>query len=234
MWDGLNTSVNNTSFRNYMYGNNVYLMDTITSENCAYLIGDLSTFIQNEQNRDIGEINFYINSSGGEVYTALAIIGLMNLARAYDFKVSTWVFGWAASAASLIATQGDYRVISKYSRHFLHFGTITDITCKYSEIEKTCQQNLEYANSLHELYISASHGRLNSKLLHELESDERGYVLANKCVEYGLADVILENDLAAKQNYELAKALFDKEYQKSLKPTNTRRKEVKKDNEKIQ
>ena len=79
MWDGLNTSVNNTSFRNYMYGNNVYLMDTITSENCAYLIGDLSTFIQNEQNRDISEINFYINSSGGEVYTALAIIGLMIL-----------------------------------------------------------------------------------------------------------------------------------------------------------
>ena len=91
MWDGLNTSVNNTSFRNYMYGNNVYLMDTITSENCAYLIGDLSTFIQNEQNRDISEINFYINSSGGEVYTALAIIGLMNLARAYDFKVFTSV-----------------------------------------------------------------------------------------------------------------------------------------------
>lgn len=214
MWDGLNSSITHDSFRNYMYGNNVYILDTIESANCAYLIGDLTSFIQNPNNQIHKNINFYINSNGGDVYTTLALIGIMNLARIHGYIINTWVFGWAASAASLLASQGDQRMISMYSKHFLHFGTIVDYTYKYSEIEKTYKQNLEYVDIIHNLYITASRGKLTSKLLHNLESDERGYVLADSCIEYGLADLIIEEDLSAKEKYAEALEKFNATYNK--------------------
>ena len=96
-----------------MYGDKIFILDEINSENCAFLIGDLTTFVLNEQNQG-KSLSIIINSPGGEALTLFTILGLLNTARLHDITISTFVLGTAASAASLFAACGDKRYISKY------------------------------------------------------------------------------------------------------------------------
>ena len=153
MWTGNTDIITNQTPRNYMFGEKVFILDEITSENCAFLIGDLSTFVFAEENRG-KNLSFFINSPGGETYTMMSIIGLINIAKLYDIEVTTFVLGTAASAASMIAIQGDRRFMTNVSRHLVHFGSIWDVTTKNSEIEKIYEQNKEYADNLDNLYLT--------------------------------------------------------------------------------
>ena len=122
-WDGNNMSLSKDSPRNYMYKNTVYLLDEISDKSCAYLIGDLHEFVTNPQNFDT-PLNFIINSPGGDVYVMMTILGLINIAKLNRIQVNTFIMGIAASAASVIAVQGDTRRITRISRHFIHFGSM--------------------------------------------------------------------------------------------------------------
>lgn len=226
MWTGSTDILTNQSPRNYMFGEKVFLLDEINEENCAYLIGDLSTFVLNEDNFGKALI-FIINSPGGSVYTMMTIIGLINIAKLNNITVSTFVLGWAASAASMIAVQGDNRFMSHISRHLIHFGCIWDMTTKHSEIEKTYIQNKEYANNLRNLYLSTSKGKLSPKTLEELQSDERGYLNAEDCLKYGLCDKILEYDLFERYRLEEEQEEKEKEFESYFKMKSKKEKERK-------
>lgn len=200
----------NTS-RNYMIDNKIFILDEINSINCAALIGDLTTFIFNEQNAN-KKIMIIINSPGGEVDVLFTILGLLNIARLSNIEIYTFILGKACSAASILAVQGDYRYMSKLSKHFIHFGSIYDVTQKRSEIEKIYNQNKEYVNMIDELYLSKSNNKLDKELLSKIQSDERGYLNANQCLKYGLCDAIVENDLLLKLKYEEDQVKFEKEF----------------------
>ena len=216
MWSGNSDNILQQVPRNYMFGDKVFIYDVITSENMAHLIGDLSTFILNVENFG-RKLSFFINSSGGDVSVMMNVIGLMNIARLNNIEIDTYVLGYAASAASLIAVNGTCRIMSKLARHHLHFGTIFDITTKQSEIEKICNQNTEYAENMKNLYLTACNGKLSREVLDKLEEDERGILSAKQCLKYGLCDVIVEDELEIKFNEECARIKFEEEYKKHLK-----------------
>lgn len=213
MWSGSSDNILQQVPRNYMYNEQVFILDEITTENCAYLIGDLTTFIMNPANYG-KKLSFIINSPGGDVSVMMNIIGLINLAKINDMDVVTFVLGSAGSAASLIAVHGTERIISRIARHFVHFGTIFNITTKYSEIKKICDQNEEYAENMKSLYLEACGGKLPLDVLEKLESDERGYLNAQQCIKYGLADYILEETLDVKNNEEHERFEFEKLFKK--------------------
>lgn len=223
MWTGNNDSIGINASKNYMYNNKVFILDEITHNNCAYLIGDLTEFIFNEANHG-KKLIFMINSPGGEVYTAMNLIGLINLAKLYDIEIVTIVLGYAGSAASMLAIQGNTRFIGQQAKHFVHFGSIFDVTSKHSEIEKIYLQNKEYAENMISLYQEACDGKLSRDILLKLQSDERGYVNAEACLKYGLADIVVENELAKKfflddkhHEYEKGFSNFIKSKQTKLK-----------------
>lgn len=226
-WNGNNDSIIPSSSRNYMYGNKVFILDEITADNCAYLIGDLTNFVFAPENND-KNIMFIINSPGGDSYVMMNIIGLINVAKLNNIEVYTFVLGMAGSAASLIATQGDVRYMSDISRHFVHFGAIFDITTKHSEIEKTYSQNKEYADNLTELYLKACGGKLSREKLLEIQSDERGYLNAKECIKYGLVDTIIEEDLKEKVEDETLHQEFYKNYDNFIKAQKSKDKPIKK------
>ncbi len=209
-WNG-NSESNQAVYKNYMYTNKVFLLDEITHTNCAFLIGDLTQFVGEKENQ-VKRLNFFINSPGGDVNTMMTILGLMNLARLNDIFITTYVLGLAGSAASIIASQGDYRFMSDISRHFIHFGSIFDVTSKHSEIEKAYQQNKDYAEKMQDLYIQSCKGKMSRELLLTLQSDERGYLNAKQCLRYGLCDVIIEDELAAKRKAEAKGQELEKEF----------------------
>ena len=215
MWDGNNMSLTKDSPRNYMYKNTVYLLDEISDLSCAYLIGDLYDFVTDKRNFDT-PLNFIINSPGGDVYTMMTILGLINIAKVNGIQINTFVMGVAASAASVIAIQGDVRKITRVSRHFVHFGAMWSLTERHSEIEKIYEQTKDYAERIDNLYLEACPG-LTPEKLRNLQLDERGYLNAEQCVEYGLCDSIIEDDLAyMKSVHEKAEGFEDlfEDYQK--------------------
>lgn len=215
MWTGNSDNILQQVPRNYMYGDKVFLFEEISTDTCAYLIGDLTSFIMNPENQG-KKLTFMINSPGGDTTVMMNIIGLINLAKIYDIEIITFVLGNAASAASLIAVQGTQRIMSKVATHFVHFGSIVSITTKQSEIEKTYFQNIEYAENIKNLYLEACNGKLTRDKLEKLQSDERGYVNAKDCVKYGLADYILENDLAEKNLNDKERLEFEKLFEKHM------------------
>lgn len=215
MWSGNTDLLTNQTSKNYMYNDKVYILDEITSDNCAYLIGDLSTFIFDEQNRG-KPLTFFINSPGGETYVMMSIIGLMNIAKLYDIEITTFVLGTAASAASMIAVQGDKRFMTNISQHLVHFGSIYNVTSLHSEIEKIYEQNKEYADNLDNLYLSACKGKLTKAVLDKLKRDERGYLNAEDCVKYGFCDSIIEDELSQKRLYEAQREVFDRGFAQKL------------------
>lgn len=193
-WDGNNMSLTKDSPRNYMYKNTVYLLDEISDTSCAYLIGDLHDYVTDKRNFET-PLNFIINSPGGDVYTMMTILGLINIAKLNGIQINTFVMGVAASAASVIAIQGDVRKITKVSRHFVHFGAMWSLTERHSEIEKIYEQTKDYAERIDNLYLEACPG-LTPEKLRNLQLDERGYLNAEQCIEYGLCDSIIEDDLS--------------------------------------
>ena len=140
--------------------------------------------------------------------------------------------GEAASAASLIAAAGDIRCMTKYSKHMLHFGTIVDVTQKYSEMEKIYKQNKAYADSVRDLYYEMTNNKLTPKKLEELEIDERGYVTANDCLKYGLCDCILEDELETKLAQDSLRDEFENSFEDFIKNKNKRLKPKKNKNSK--
>lgn len=226
MWTGNNDSVGIHTSKNYMYNNKIFILDEINHDNCAYLIGDLTDFVLDENNRG-KKLVFVINSPGGEVYTAMNLIGLINLAKLYDIEIVTIVLGRAGSAASMLAIQGNTRFISKQAKHFVHFGSIFDITSKHSEIEKIYLQNKEYAENMIAVYQEACGGKLSRDTLLKLQSDERGYVNAESCLKYGLADIVIENELTKKLLLDDTHAEYEKGFNNFLKQKQVKDKSVK-------
>lgn len=216
MWNGNNDSIAPHASKNYMYGGNVFILDEITSENCAYLIGDLTRYATDQENYG-KNLLFMINSPGGEVNTMIQIIGLMNMARINGIGILTFVLGMAGSAASVLAVQGDQRYMNNISKHFVHFGCIWDITSKQSEIEKIYKQNKEYALSMNNLYLDACKGKLTNEQLLFIQSDERGFLSAQQCMKYGLCDAIIEDELLIKQKDDAEREEFESTFDAFIK-----------------
>ena len=66
---------------------------------------------------DVDELTVRINSPGGDVYEALAIL---NTLRAHKARITTVIDGLAASAASFVAMAGDEVVIRPNAEVMIH------------------------------------------------------------------------------------------------------------------
>lgn len=216
MWSGTTDTIVQQIPKNYMFVDKVFILDEITTDNCAYLIGDLSNFIFNPDNMG-KRLQFFINSPGGESFVMMNIIGLMNIAKLYNIELETFVLGHVASAASLIAVHGTERFMSKIATHHLHFGTLFNVTTKQTEIEKIYKQNTEYSENIRNLYLESSNGKLSPNLLDKLCEDERGILNAEQCLKFGLCDHIIEHDLVIKNKEEQSRIDFEEQYQKHIK-----------------
>lgn len=81
-------------------------------------------------------VTIKINSPGGEVYQALAIVGRLKKSKC---KIITEGYGHIMSAATLVLACGDERKISKYA-FFMHHETSYGIEGKHSELKAEVMQ----------------------------------------------------------------------------------------------
>lgn len=82
-------------------------------------------------------VHFHICSHGGEVYSALAILGLM---KASKCEIYTYGFGEIASAATVILAAGDRRFVSNLA-HFMHHEGSYEVDGRHSQMKALVKQH---------------------------------------------------------------------------------------------
>lgn len=128
---------------------------------------------------DVEQIILRINSPGGEVWEAVAIL---NMFRAHKAKVLAVVDGIAASAASFIAAGADETVMSPGTTMMIH----STIGWTYGNAE-VHRKTAEILDSLTTSIIEIYEGKAGAKDWATLMADET-WMTAPEAVELGLAD----------------------------------------------
>ena len=157
--------------------------DAVSNSICAQLL-----FLEAEDSE--ADINFYINSPGGQVTSGMAMYDTMQYINP---DVSTIVMGQAASMGSLLAQAGaeGKRYVLPKSRTMIHQpsggarGMASDIAIQYEEINRM-------KKDLTEIYVQHnSKGKTYAEF--EAGMDRDNFLTAQEAVDWGLADEIITN-----------------------------------------
>ena len=134
-------------------------------------------------------LTLYINSQGGDLYQAFALIDIMNTSKR---KIRTIGLGSIMSAAFLVFAAG--------SRGERYIGKNTGIMChqfsdsqegKYHDIKAQAKEN-ELCNARMVEILKVATGLPNAKIKAKLLPASDVYLTAHELVEYGVADFILD------------------------------------------
>ena len=183
----------------------IYLYDEINKETARSLftvIHELAMgLIENsiENNTNIPPIWLHINSYGGNVNDALAIVqGIRDIQTGrihqvgnvpIKLEVNTIIEGEADSSASLIACVGTKRYMSKYALSLLHDVRQISGGGKAEEIDIQAKNLSMFKKKFYDIYLS--HSKLKEEELAKICSQE-DYSTPEQLLEWGLIDEILE------------------------------------------
>lgn len=137
-----------------------------------------------DQVGDVEEIRLHINSPGGEVWEALAIL---NNLRQHDARVVAVVDGIAASAASFIACAADETLMAPNSQLMIHdawglcVGNAADMHSTGDVLDKV-------SDNIAAIYADRSGGSVEEW---RATMRDEGWYLAQEAVDAGLADKIV-------------------------------------------
>lgn len=142
-----------------------------------------------EKYPDVAQINLYVNSYGGYVYEAMAI---RNQLKRHTAKVTGYVDGFAASAASFILTACDEVKMYSNTMQMIHnainyaYGNSTELRKAADDLDKIMEGNRQ-------AYLEKSNGKITEEKLKELLEAET-WLTAKDCLEFGLCDEIIEEE----------------------------------------
>ncbi|MFA6227454.1 MAG: ATP-dependent Clp protease proteolytic subunit [Candidatus Paceibacterota bacterium] len=163
--------------------NIVFLGGPIDDETANIVIAQL-LFLQFENPKK--DIQLYINSPGGSVSAALAILDTMNHVKN---DISTVCVGLAASAAALLLSSGKKgkRFALPNSEIMIH-QPMGGAQGQASDIEITARQILKLKGKLTKI-IAENTGKTVAQI--EKDSDRDYYMSADEAKKYGVVDRVL-------------------------------------------
>ena len=166
-------------------------------------------FIAELKKIDAKQITVSINSPGGSVFDALAIY---NALRAHDASVTTKVMGVAASAASVIAMAGTKVLMAPTALMMVH-NPLTVAIGDSEEMQKAISMLDEVKESIINAYELKT-GQSRTKLSHLMDAET--WLNANKAIELGFADGILEDEKKRVQSDDVTYAFSRRAVTNSL------------------
>ena len=150
---------------------------------------------KDELNSGTGDITVWINSPGGDCVAAAQIY---NMLSAYNGKVTVKIDGIAASAASVIAMAGDTVLVSPVSMLMIH-NPATVAFGDHAEMQKAIDMLSEVKESIINAYVLKT-GLSRARLSHLMDAET--WMDANKAVELGFADGIIQRAALAAEDEE--------------------------------
>jgi ATP-dependent Clp protease protease subunit len=135
-------------------------------------------------------LTLYVNSTGGDLYQAFALIDVMNTSA---YPIRTIGIGTVMSAAFLIVASGTKkeRYISSNTSCMCHQFAGGGGDAKYHDLKAEMKENDMLNNSMTNVLVAAT-GKVPSYVKKRLLSPTDIYMTAHEMVEHGAADYILE------------------------------------------
>ncbi|MDD4803724.1 MAG: ATP-dependent Clp endopeptidase proteolytic subunit ClpP [Candidatus Pacebacteria bacterium] len=163
--------------------NIIFLGGPIDDDTANIIIAQL-LFLQFENNKK--DIQLYINSPGGSVSAALAILDTMNHVKN---DVSTVCVGLAASAAALLLSSGKKgKRFSLPNSEIMIHQPLGGAQGQASDIEITARQILKLKDKLNKI-MAENTGKTLSQI--EKDADRDYYMSADEAKKYGIIDKVL-------------------------------------------
>lgn len=131
-------------------------------------------------------INLHINSPGGSVFAAVAIA---NTLKNHKAKVTAFIDGLAASAATIITSACDVVKMPKNALFMIH-NPLTWAYGNKQELEKTGVLLDKVKDSILETYLAKAKNKTKEEL--SALMDEEKWFNAEEAKEYGFIDEIVE------------------------------------------
>lgn len=144
---------------------------------------------RDELNAGSGDIVVWINSPGGDCVAASQIYSML---LDYKGKVTVKVDGIAASAASVIAMAGDEVLMAPTALMMIH-NPMTTAAGSHEDMQKAIDMLAEVKESILNAYERKTK-QSRAKLSHLMDAET--WMNANKAIELGFADGILQSSAA--------------------------------------
>lgn len=124
----------------------VFLSDDVTSDSMDVISAQLLYL----DSVDESDINLYINSGGGDCYSGLELVSVMDFVSS---DISTTVLGLAASMAAVISSSGTKgkRFVLPYSRFMIHQPSSSFGYSKYTDSTIALKEMESVKNDLYEI-----------------------------------------------------------------------------------
>lgn len=134
-------------------------------------------------------LTLYVNSTGGDLYQAFALIDVM---KTSEYTIRTIGIGTVMSAAFLIVAAGTKgeRLLSQHTSCMCHqFSSSSD--GKYHDLKAEMKETEMLNNKMADILVEAT-GKVPSYVKKRLLPPTDVYMTATEMIEHGAADFILE------------------------------------------
>ncbi len=162
----------------------VFLSGQVTSDSMDVIVAQL-LYLDSVDNRDI---NLYINSGGGDCYSGLELVSVMDLVKS---DVSTTVLGLAASMGAVIASNGEKgkRYALPYSRFMIHQPSSSFGRSNFTDSKIALEEMESVRNDLYEV-LSKNSGKPFDEIVQLCENGDKWFK-SKDMIEHGFVDTIL-------------------------------------------
>jgi ATP-dependent Clp protease protease subunit len=162
----------------------IIFLGTPIDDYIAAIIQAQLLFLESSDSRS--DVQIYVHSPGGEVYSGLGIYDTMQYV---NMDVATICTGMAASMAAVLLCAGEKgkRTALKHARVMIH-QPLGGIEGKASEIEISVKEIRKIKDELYTI-ISEHTGRSKEKVAED--SDRDYWLRADEAKEYGMIDEVL-------------------------------------------
>jgi ATP-dependent Clp protease protease subunit len=162
----------------------VFLSGQVTSDSMDVIVAQL-LYLDSVDNRDI---NLYINSGGGDCYSGLELVSVMDLVKS---DVSTTVLGLAASMGAVIASNGEKgkRYALPYSRFMIHQPSSSFGRANFTDSKIALEEMESVRNDLYEV-LAKNSGKSFDEIIQLCENGDKWFK-AKDMIEHNFIDTIL-------------------------------------------
>ena len=179
-----------------------WVRDETTGERTLYLDGVISedtwwgdeitpAMFKSELFAEKGDITVWLNSPGGDCIAASQIYAML---MDYPHNVTVKIDGIAASAASVVAMAGTKVLMAPTALMMVH-NPLTVAIGDSEEMQKAMDMLAEVKESIINAYEIKT-GQSRAKISHWMDAET--WMNANKAMELGFADGVLEDEKRAK------------------------------------
>lgn len=174
-------------FSRLMLDRIIFLSGEVKPESIDVITAQL-LYLDSVDNRDI---NIYINTPGGDCYSGLQLVSVMDFIKS---DVATTVLGMAASMGAVIASSGakGKRFALPYSRFMIHQPSSYHGYAKFTDSKIALQEMESIRNDLYEV-LAKNSGKSIEEIIQLCENGDKWYK-SDEIIKAGFIDSIIQGN----------------------------------------